>query len=192
MSKKGIIQNMLVIVLGLAIICMSVGYALSDVNKASNESPTFEIANWDVHLENPLKTSNSTIADSQVIIAPNVNADGNELDFILNLNPGDVYEFSFDVKNAGTFDAKLSNYSLSAKQNGVDIVLSNKDGVYENNNIRCEVIDVSKDESLNEGTLSTKKIKVTALMQEVSEEVETPEVKVQSYEFKFNMNYVQK
>ena len=187
MSKKGIIQNALVIVLGLAIICMSVGYALSDVNMSSNESPTFEIANWDVHLENPVKTSNSTIADSQVIIAPNINADGNELDFILNLNPGEVYEFSFDVKNAGTFDAKLSNYSLSAKQNGVDIVLSNKDGVYENNNIRCEVIDVSKGEILNEGSLSTKKVRITALMQEANEEAQ-----VQTYEFKFNMNYVQK
>lgn len=186
MSAKRIIQNMLVIVLGVAIICLSIGYARSDVSIKTSGSPIIESANWDVHLENPIVTHNSTVLDSAVAKVPTVNEDGTEVDFIVSLAPGETYEFTIDVVNDGTFNAKLSNYSLTAKQNGSAITLDN--GVESvNSNIKYEVTGVSENESLNKGTFSTKRVKVTALEQPETEEA----IEAKTYEFKFNMYYIQ-
>ncbi len=183
MSKKGIIQNAIVIVLGLAIIAMSVGYAAFDTSLKIEGTTTFESGSWDVHLENPVKTINSTIGSAAVVSAPTVNQAGTEVGFVVNMHAGDVYEFTVDVKNAGTFDAKLANYNLVATQDGINVPIEELSNASVDSKLTYQVIDSKIGEALNKSAISTKTIRITANGDEFTE--------VSKYEFKFNMTYVQ-
>lgn len=180
MSKKGIILNAVVIVLGLAIISMSVGYAAFDTSIKIEGSTTFQSTEWDVHLENPVKTVNSTIDNNRVMSAPMVNQAGTEVAFSLNMHDGDVYEFSVDVKNAGSFNAKLSSYTLIALKNGMNVAINKEtDNLSE---LTYEVLDVEDGEVLTKSSISTKTIRVVCHNNSVED---------MKYDFKFNMTYVQ-
>lgn len=181
MSKKGIIQNAIVIVLGLAIIAMSVGYAAFDTSLKIEGTTTFESGSWDVHLENPVKTINSTIGSAAVVSAPIVNQAGTEVGFTVNMRAGDVYEFTVDVKNAGTFDAKLANYNLVATQDGVNVPIEEISNATAESKLTYQVIDSKIGETLNKSAISTKTIRITA----------NGNADASKYEFKFNMTYVQ-
>ncbi|MCH5167309.1 MAG: hypothetical protein J1F35_05390 [Erysipelotrichales bacterium] len=185
MSKKGIIQNVLVIVLGLAIICMSVGYAAFNVKVSlSGESDVIESPSWSVHLDSPITTSSTTVTSDRVIKMPTINEDGTQVDFSLFLYPGDIYEFTIDVRNTGTFDGKLSTYSLTEKQAGILVSSDNVEGT--STEVSANVYGVTQDEILSKGSYSAKTIRIEALPQAEGQEV-TPK----TYDFKFNMIYVQ-
>lgn len=185
MNKKRSIQNTLIIVLGIAITCLSVVYAAYDTNLAIKGQATIRKANWNVHLENPQKTTNtsSTVQES---IPLSIDEDGVELSFAAALRPGETYEFTIDVKNSGTFDAKLSSYNLTAKENGNPVSITDSVSSYTNNYLQYEVLGVAQDEELLAGHSSTKTIRITALQRD---EIETVD---RVYEFAFNMQYVQK
>ena len=185
MSKKGIIQNVLVIVLGLAIICMSVGYAAFNVKVSlSGYSDVIESPSWSVHLDSPITTLSTTIGAEKVLKAPTINEDGTQVDFSLYLAPGDVYEFAIDVRNTGTFDGKLSTYSLTENKAGVLVSSDNSESVV--NGVSASVHGIVKDEILTKGRSSAKTIRIEILPEANGEEV-APRV----YDFKFNMIYVQ-
>lgn len=181
MSKRGIIQNAIVIVLGLAIIAMSVGYAAFDTSLKIEGSTTFESGSWDVHLENPVKTINSTIESDAIVSAPIVNQAGTEVGFVVNMHAGDVYEFTVDVKNAGTFNAKLANYNLVATQDGINVPIEELSNASMDAKLTYQVIDSKIGEVLNKSAISTKTIRITA----------NANAETSKYEFKFNMTYVQ-
>ncbi|MCI8794759.1 MAG: hypothetical protein HFI73_05225 [Bacilli bacterium] len=186
MSKKGIIQNALIIVLGLAIISMSIGYAAYDKGTViKGNSQSFEKANWDVHLEQPVRTVNSTILDENIIKAPVVNKSGTEVSFSLNMTPGSVYEFTVDVNNAGTFDSMLSNYEFTAYQEGIPVIFLEPKELSDSY-ITYEVIDFLENEILNKGEISTKRVRVLA-----SDKVLENNTNF-NYDFKLNVTYVQK
>lgn len=186
MNKKRSIQNTLIIALGIAITCLSVVYAAYDTNLAITGQTTIRKANWSVHLENPQKTANtsSTIAES---IPLSIDEDGLELSFATALNPGETYEFTVDVKNSGTFDAKLSSYTLSAKENGNPVSITDGTNSYSDDYLQYEVLGISQDEELLAGQSSTKTIRIKALQKD-----EIPVTEERVYEFAFNMQYVQK
>lgn len=182
MTKKSLIQNALVIVLGLAIICMSVGYAYYDGSNMSATSKTFDFnTKWEVLLSNPVQTENTNIDTTKVLVNPTINEDGNAVNFSLSLAPGDVYEFSIDVTNSGSLNAKLSNYSLIAKSNGSIIPIS--ENQEENTALKYEVSGVIGD-YIDRGSKITKNIKITAIDLGLGTEPV-------NYDFTFNMNYVQ-
>lgn len=185
MNKKRSIQNTLIIALGIAITCLSVVYAAYDTNLAITGQTTIRKANWNVHLENPQKTANTSPA-IQESIPLSLDEDGLELSFAASLNPGETYEFTVDVKNSGTFDAKLSSYKLAAKENGNPVAITDGTNAYTDNYLQYEVLGVSQDEELLSGQTSTKTIRITAL----NDPTGLTEDKV--YEFTFNMQYVQK
>lgn len=186
MNKRRSIQNTLIIALGIAITCLSVAFAAYDTNLAITGQTTIKKANWSVHLENPQKTAN-TSASIQESIPLSIDEDGLKLSFAASLNPGETYEFTVDVKNSGTFDAKLSSYSLTAKENGNPVSITDGTNNYTDNYLRYEVLGVANDEELLAGQSSTKTVKITALEQDGI--VNTEE---RVYEFAFNMQYVQK
>lgn len=183
MSKKGIIQNVVVIVLGLAIIAMSVGYAAFDNSISIEGSTSYDSASWDVHLENPVKTVNSTLENDQILSSPVVNQAGTEVNFSVNMKKSDVYEFSVDVRNSGTLNARLSNYTLVANQNGANIPIEKVSDNANATDLMYEVLEVEDGEILPTGGISTKIIRVIA-----SDSLSTD---IGSYDFKFNITYVQ-
>lgn len=105
MSKK-MKRYLSVLVLVLLLLGVTIGY--SALNQGLNISGTSKITNatWDVHFANVQVKSGSVTA----ITAPTAPVSGaTTMTYEVNLStPGDFYEFSFDVENAGSVDAKLS------------------------------------------------------------------------------------
>lgn len=94
-----------ILALLLLVIGVSIGYAA--LSKTLNINGTSNIANnakWDIHLTNVQVTPGSANASKAAVI------EGDTVSFSVDLNtPGDYYEFTVDVTNAGTIDAKLSS-----------------------------------------------------------------------------------
>ena len=105
MSKK-LKKYLSVLVLVLLLLGVTVGY--SALNQGLNITGTSKITNasWDVHMTNVQIASGSVAA----VVAPAAPSTGvTSMTYEVNLNsPGDFYEFSFDVENAGSVDAELS------------------------------------------------------------------------------------
>ena len=93
------------ILLILALIGISIGYAVLSSNLLINGSSTIKNANWDIHFENIQETTGSIIPNNETTI----NALGNAISYEITLNkPGDFYEFTVDVVNDGTIDGMIS------------------------------------------------------------------------------------
>ena len=94
-----------ILALLLLVIGVSIGYAA--LSKTLNINGTSNIANnakWDIHLTNVQVTPGSANASKAAVI------EGDTVSFSVDLNtPGDYYEFTVDVTNAGTIDAKLGS-----------------------------------------------------------------------------------
>lgn len=116
MQKKKLVQNITIIVLAVAIIVMSVGYATYYTPLEIKGTTTIEKASWNVHFADPVQTANTTVA-AENITAPSLNG-GTKLTFGVDIPLGNVYEFTVKVKNEGTFDAKLSAATLTAAKDG--------------------------------------------------------------------------
>ena len=97
--------KLFVLLLLLLVVGVSVGYAA--LSKTLNINGTSNIgnnANWDVHLENVAVTGGSANATTPAKLSGT-----DTIVFAVDLNtPGDFYEFTFDVVNDGTIDAKLN------------------------------------------------------------------------------------
>lgn len=96
--------KLFVLLLLLLVVGVSVGYAA--LSKTLNINGTSNIGNnakWDVHLENVVVTGGSANATTPAKLSGT-----DTITFAVDLNtPGDFYEFTFDVVNDGTIDAKL-------------------------------------------------------------------------------------
>lgn len=116
MQKKKFVQNITIIVLAVAIIVMSVGYATYYTPLEIKGTTTIEEATWDVHFADPVQSAATTVA-SDLITPASLNG-GTKLTFGVEIPLGNVYEFTAKVKNAGTFNAKLSDAVLTAAKDG--------------------------------------------------------------------------
>ena len=115
MRKEKSIQNVTIIVLAVAILVMSVGFALYSSQLTINGTATFKKSMWNVEFDTSSysETANSTITVDQT--DTDVFQFGNtSLVYDVTLTaPGEVYEFTVDVYNGGTIDAELSGVTLS-------------------------------------------------------------------------------
>lgn len=111
MEKKQINYRVItIVVLLVSILFMSIGYAIKSSNLTINGSTTIENAKWDVHLANVVESNG--IVGSEFVFTPAriVDRDGTYIVYDVKLpTKGDFYEFSFDVVNEGTIDARLSS-----------------------------------------------------------------------------------
>ena len=72
---------------------------------------------WDIHFENVALTSESVEGT-----LPTIDSDKTTINFTANLNkPGDKYEFTVDVVNAGTIDALVNVFHSSGSNSYLDI-----------------------------------------------------------------------
>ena len=113
-SKKYYAQNAAIIILALAIIVMSVGYAANSTNLQLKGVTKIQSSKWSVLFENPQTYSTTTIPESQ--ISQFELTDSTSLSFDVTMGINDTYSFVVDVVNKGTFDAKLNDWTLTAKK----------------------------------------------------------------------------
>ena len=109
MERQKNTQMVVIAVLAVAILVMSVGFAVYSSNITIGGKTTAKAASWKVNLdpatfvqkpgsENITKTIEGTSMTYSAILP----------------KPGSFCEFSIDVKNTGTFDAALKSLTMSA------------------------------------------------------------------------------
>lgn len=100
-------KKFLLVGLFLFLICgLSIGYAALQTTLTIKGTTKISKVGWDIHFENIVETDGSAENGTAVIS----NDDATEITYNVTLaEPGDFYEFTVDVKNAGTLDAKLAS-----------------------------------------------------------------------------------
>ena len=101
-KKKKVLS---VLVLLLLILGVSIGYAVLSQALTINGTSSIGGSTWNVHFEN-VKVTDGSVAAS---VAPTTSGTTTtSLTYTVSLQqPGDFYEFTVDVKNGGSIDAKL-------------------------------------------------------------------------------------
>ena len=95
-----------IIILVILVLVISIGFALLSTTLNISGISTIKNSSWDVHFTNLIVTNGSVTPVSEAKI------DDSKLNITYSINlykPGDFYEFTVDVINEGTLDAKLSS-----------------------------------------------------------------------------------
>ena len=99
---------------------ISVGYAYLSASLSINGNTTIASNIWDIHFENLTVNSASVPATTPAAI----NGNSTSISYSVKLsNPGDIYEFSVDVVNAGTIPAKVSLVTMQGITSEVESYL---------------------------------------------------------------------
>ena len=182
MQNKRFMQNVTIITLGVIICAISVVYALYGTDVNINGSVTLKEANWDIHFAGVTQT-NKTNIDSTHITPPNLTSDNTVLTFGAQLaEVGDIYEFTVDVVNGGTFDAKISDVVLtSSYSDDNEEEISNQGTItglkYASSYLQYTVTyndgnQIKKDDILSAG--SSRKIKVRVEYKQPTDKTDLP------------------
>ncbi len=106
-QEKGL-QNIIIVVLSVAVLAMSVGFAVYAQQLTVNGTATFSAAKWDVHFDTSSFNETSTIKASEK------NVGNTAITYSVTLpSPGTEYSFTVNAKNYGTIDAALEAITLS-------------------------------------------------------------------------------
>lgn len=110
MEKNRNFQTIIMGVLAAALLVMAVGYAaVFNQTLTINGTATAKAAKWDIHFDD--STYSETTGS---VAATSTNIGTTSMSYNVTLEkPGDFYEFTIDVVNAGTFDAKLTAITLT-------------------------------------------------------------------------------
>lgn len=116
MKKKNKKNNSLVVILLLLVAFISVGYAAISSNLQINGSAIINKQTWDVHFNN-VQVSEGSVAttdEDKATIKADDNGENTLVTYkVILAEPGDFYEFTVDVENKGTLDAKLNAITMT-------------------------------------------------------------------------------
>ena len=176
--KKKSGKKVVLSLLALLLLTITVGYAALSTTLNINGTSKINNATWDVHFTNLKVTSGSVSATKAATIDS-----ATEIDYNVELiKPGDFYEFTVDVTNTGTIDAKLGAAPIL---NGV----SAEQDVYTNYTVTySDDTAINANDKLAAG--ATKKLKVRVEFDRNITNSQLP-TEAQTLDLKFAMNYVQ-
>lgn len=141
-----------IIVLILLVVTVTVGYSLLSENLNINGTSKINVASWDIHFEGITPTTGSVTPTT----APTIDANG-DINFAVTLNnPGEFYEFTVNVVNGGTVNAKMSSLpELTGVSTDQDVytnfTFTHTDGT---------AVTTLADEALNANATKTYKVRV--------------------------------
>ncbi len=151
-KKKKVLS---ILVLLLLVLGISIGYAVLSQTLTINGTSSIGGSTWNVHFEN-VQVSAGSVSGANVTTAPT--ATGTEtvsLTYNVTLNqPGDFYEFTVDVKNGGSINAKLNAAPTITGPTGAQDVYTNTSFTDTNGNA------VTASETLAAGAKKTYKVRV--------------------------------
>lgn len=119
-----------IIALVVVLMGITIGFALLSTTLSINGVSRVEASEWNVHFDNLVPNNNSVTPD----VAAYITDDDLNINYTVTLDkPGDFYEFTVDVVNEGTIDAKLnalpSISGISAEQEEyVNCTITHTDG----------------------------------------------------------------
>lgn len=110
MRKKQKNKKIMVVAIALLLL-ISIGYAAISTTLTINGTANIAATSWNVYFTN-LQTTAGSVTPS---VAPTVSGTNTTtLNYTVTLeNPGDFYEFTVDVKNGGTINAKIADNGIS-------------------------------------------------------------------------------
>lgn len=179
MEKKNIRRNYAIIVVLLLVIGISIGYAALSATLNINGQTTISKSNWDVHF------GNLNITDGSVTATTDAAIDTNKTDINYSVTlaqPGDYYEFTVDVTNAGTIPAKIASTPTLAGLSDEQKVYTNYTVTYQDGST------VSADDALSAGTTKTLRVRVEYKTDINSTQLPTT---AQTVNLTFAMNFIQ-
>ena len=104
----------------LSLLVIGIVYAILQANLQINGIAKIKSNTWDIHFDNIQVNEDSVsigTGDSPATIDPN---DTSKVDFSVTLStPGDFYEFTVDVVNAGTIDGMIGSLTTTLKVDNV-------------------------------------------------------------------------
>lgn len=180
-KKKG--KNYIVAaVILLLLVGITIGYAGLSTGLNIKGHTSINSADWDIHFKNVNVTSGSVSATSAATI-DSINP--LKVDYTVALaKPGDFYEFTVDVVNDGTLDARLADATKDALSSEVD-VYANYIVTYADGN----TISVGDTLAAN-GGIATVKVRIE--YDDTIEASQLPDTTQSGVELNFAMTYVQK
>ncbi len=190
MQNKKFMQNVTIITLGVLICAVSIAYAIYGTDVNIDGAVTVKNSSWDIHFEGAQQTSATNITDTSKITPPS-STQTTSLTFGVVLEVGDVYEFTTDIKNAGTFNAKIASVVLNGTKDGAEATTTGL--AFTNNYLKYTVTyadgsAISENDTLDAGTSKKIKVRVEYIQPENASELPTAQ---EEYTFKLNINYIQ-
>ena len=172
------------------LICLvGIGYAALVSNITITGTAAIKSASFDVHFENITLTNgsveiNTTNGDNAATIEP---TNRTRIDYSVTLEePGDFYEFTVDVVNAGSMDAMVN--TVTSKMNNV-VINNNLPNYLEYNVTYVDGIAIEPYHELNATQVETYKVRVAYRTDiDPSDLPTTPS----TLNFNFSVNYIQK
>ena len=176
--KKKSNRKFVLLVLALLLFTITVGYAALSTTLNINGTSKINNATWDVHFANLKVTSGSVSATKAATIDS-----ATEIDYNVELiKPGDFYEFTVDVTNTGTIDAKLGEEPILSGVSAEQDVYTNYTVTYSDDTA------INANDKLAAG--ATKKLKVRVEFDRNITNSQLP-TEAQPLNLAFAMNYVQ-
>lgn len=176
--KKKSGKKVVLSLLALLLLTITVGYAALSTTLNINGTSKINNATWDVHFANLKVTSGSVSATKAATIDS-----ATEIDYNVELiKPGDFYEFTVDVTNTGTIDAKLDDAPILSGVSAEQDVYTNYTVTYSDDTA------IHANDKLAAG--ATKKLKVRVEFDRNITNSQLP-TEAQTLDLKFAMNYVQ-
>ncbi len=181
MKKSFNASTVSVLLLSIAFVIMSVGFASYSQTLNINGTVTAKKAEWKVQFKE------NSYAESQ----GSVTADTKELTttamtYTATLNPGEFYEFTVDVENAGTIAATLNSITMSPlteeQAKYINYTLT-----YDSTEYTKTTSNISNDLAVN--ATKTAKVRVEYVFPEDAADLPSEDVKIT---LSANLNFAQK
>ena len=181
-------RNHLLLILFFIILALGLGYALLTQDLKINGITTLKGGTWDIHFENVQVLDGSVVLSNGDSAATIDITDDTLVEYTVTLKePGDYYEFTVDVVNAGTIDGMIG--SIIKKYNGVEISSTNPLPVLVLYTVSYDDGDeIIPNHKLEVGDTETYKIRV-----EYNKDIDASEFSSmdQQITLSFGLNYVQ-
>ena len=106
-NKKKLITSLVILI----ILSIGIGYAYLTSNLSITGATEIAANTWDIHFANLVVNSDSVEATTPAAINP---SDNTSITYTVKLNrPKDFYEFTVDVVNGGTINAKIADNGVT-------------------------------------------------------------------------------
>jgi len=156
---------------------MGIGYASLSQTLEIDGTSDIDRASWNVHFENVQVTTGSVTAATPTI------TDNTSVSFSASLeNPGDFYEFTIDLVNSGTLNAKLDDIEI------LPVLTSEQANYFQYSVTYSDETAIQKFDALDAGTQETILVRFKYL--ELADTSLYPEEDM-DFDFSVSMNYIQ-
>ena len=194
-------KNKKIMVIAIALLLLiSIGYAAISTTLTINGTANIAATSWNVHFAG-LNVTTGSVSGTNVTTAPSI-PDGSttttSLTYDVTLEkPGDFYEFTVNVVNGGTIDAKIADNGITKtmKINGNDLTAAQEKLVtytvaYSDGTAIADGDKLGKSGTANNGDTKTIRVRVQYNTDLTNEELNAVDSDM-ALTLTFGLNYVQ-